>query len=136
MPYDIFGFVERRPPTLGPWLAVFSVGKNHHLTDHFSNEIFGLAKFAREDAPLANRGLPGDLSLEVQEWMASIAMFEMEEDAISGDHGHTYATLGELKKLNISPSPTWQVVLEKICALQRDFGVPDADIRVVLWANW
>lgn len=136
MPYDIFGFVERRPPTLGPWLAAFSVGEIDGLSDCFSNEIFGLSKFAQKDTPLANRGLPEDVCLEVQEWMASIARFEMEEDTDSGDHGHTYATLEELKKLNVSPSSTWQVVFEKIYGLQRDFGLPDAEIRVVLWANW
>jgi len=136
MPYDIFGFVERRRPTLGPWLSAFSVGENVHLADHFANEIFGLAKFARKDAPLANRGLPEDMSLEVQEWMASVTKAGMEDDANNGDHGHTYATLEELKKLNMLPSSTWQVVFEKIYGLQQDFGVPDAELRVVLWANW
>jgi len=60
----------------------------------------------------------------------------MDEDADSGHHGHTYASLEELKKLNMSPSSTWQVVIEKICGLQRGFGVPDVELRVILWANW
>jgi hypothetical protein len=76
------------------------------------------------------------MSLEVQEWMASVTKAGMEEDANNGDHGHTYATLEELKKLNMLPSSTWQVVFEKIYGLQQDFGVPDAELRVVLWANW
>lgn len=136
MPYDIFGFVETRPPVPGPWLSAFSVSEKVGQPDDFSNKIFGLSKFGQEDAPLGNRGLPVDVSLEISDWTASIARFELEEGANCGDHGHTYATLEEMKKINVPPGSAWQSVLTKIDELQRDFGYLDSEIRVVLWANW
>ncbi|MDQ1812412.1 hypothetical protein RBA41_03760 [Massilia sp. CCM 9210] len=137
MPYDIFGFVETRPRVDGScWLAAFSVSETIGSPDDFSGDIFGLSKFSHAGAPFANRGLPEDVSPEVQEWLASTARFEMEEGAGSGDLGHTYATLEELKQVNVSPSSAWQALFAMISELQHEFEFPDAEIRVVLWANW
>jgi len=126
MPYDIFGFVETAPRSPGPWVAAFDVGDIAGFPDTFSRTRFGLAKVPCSDAPAANRGLPADASREVC-------------DAVEGDsdsHGHTHITWDEIKNVDVSDSPAWQKVFVKIAELQQASGLPDAGIRVVLWANW
>lgn len=137
MPYDIFGFVETAPPSPGPWQAVFSVGDIVAQPDDFSARVFGLSKLARaQDAPYGHRGLPVGASLEVREWMACAARFEIETGSDCGYVDHTYASLDEIRHLDVPAGSIWHAVFAKIGELQRDRGLPDADVRLVLWANW
>lgn len=136
MAYDIFGFVETCPQDLGAWVSAFSISEIVGHPDDFSNNVFGLSKFGQENAPLANRGLPVNVSLEVRDWISSMARFELEEGANCGDHSHTHATVEEMKKFTVPSGSAWQMVFAKIAELQRGSRYSDAEIRIVLWANW
>jgi len=136
MPYDIFGFVETHPHAPGPWRAAFSIDDAVGRPDHVSATVFGLSKFAQPDAPFGNRGLPAAISLDVQDWMASAASLASEEDVDGYDHGHTFATLAELRNVDASESVAWQTLIADLDELRRNAALSDTDIRVVLWANW
>jgi hypothetical protein len=136
MPYDIFGYVEVAPQLPGPWRAAFSLDEIAGYPDDFSRTVFGLSKMSQQGSSLlGERGVPDSASVEVQDWMASSAKFEAEEGC-SGDHGHTYATLAELKRMDIASDSPWHIVMKKIAELQQSSGRADSEIRVVVWANW
>ena len=136
MPYDIFGYVEAAPRAPGPWRAAFILDEIAGHPDDFSRTVFGLAKWAEAgSAPLAERGLPDNVSDEVREWMASTAQFE-EEEGNSGEHGHTHATMAELRAMAIAPDSPWQTVLTRIAELQNAGGYADTEVRVVVWGNY
>jgi hypothetical protein len=139
MTYDIYGWVEqvKEPGTVSPWVATIDLSKIVGHSDEFSDQIFGLSKFSRRNAaPFFERGLPGSLSPQVLNDLASIASLELEEGADLGFHGHTYITLGELKQIALPPNSVWCSLVEKISQLQRKSGHSDLEVRFVIWALW
>ena len=137
MPYDIFGVVEVKPTARGAWQAAWRLEEIVSSPSAFSIDAFGLAKYTQAgNAHYENRGLPDDASSAVADYLAQAAAFQLAEPSDPGDHGHTFATMEELKRLDFAGDVAWGRVFARVAELQREHGYADSDVRIVLWANW
>jgi hypothetical protein len=141
MPVDVEGWIEVKRNDSSTWVGKIPLNDFFIPGDSNSDYIFGITKHPTLDAVAANRGLPDDISSQVENTLDSYREFEKEEKNFSFDElfGFSYMTYSEMLASNISvnidSSSDWVRVIESMSQLQKE-GYKEENIRVIVWANW